>query len=155
MLLPELTGRETIYQIGTILRLRREAIDARFEEIVDFAGIRPHLDSLVRGYSAGMQVRLAFSVLVYLEADVLLVDEALSVADQEFRRRCVDRIRQMADQGRTIVLVSHEIDMMADLCDHALVLEHGRLQVCGDAAPVIADYRRAVHAVSRATPGGR
>jgi len=155
MLLPELTGRETIYQIGTILRLRRTTIDLHFNEIVDFSGLEPHLDSLVRGYSVGMQVRLAFAVMVYLESDVLLMDEALSVADQEFRRRCIERIRQMAAQGRTIVLVSHEMDMMADLCDRALVLDRGQVKVCGDARSVIADYRRSVQPVSTVLPGGR
>lgn len=153
MLLPEMTGEETIYQLGTILRAPRQTIAQRFDEIVDFAGIRPHLKSLVRGYSAGMHVRLAFAVMVYLDADVLLLDEALSVADQDFRRRCLERIREMAAQGRTIVLVSHELDMMAEVCDHALVLESGRLRMCGDAATVIAEYRRS--AGGAMAPAGR
>jgi lipopolysaccharide transport system ATP-binding protein len=155
MLLPDLTGRETIYQIGTILRLRRQAIDLCFDQIVSFSGVGAHLDSLVRGYSAGMELRLAFAVMVYLDADVLLVDEGLSVADQEFRRRCVERIREMAAQGRTIVLVSHEMDMMADLCDRALVLERGRLSMFGEARSVIAEYRRSVQSISNVIPAER
>lgn len=155
MLLPELTGRETIYQIGTILRLRREAIVEVFEQIVDFSGVRPHLDSLVRGYSAGMEMRLAFAVMVYLHADVLLVDEGFSVADQEFRKRCMERIREMAQQGRTVVLVSHEMDMMSDLCDWALVLHEGRLRMIGEARSVIAEYRRSPHAALSTMPAER
>jgi ABC-type polysaccharide/polyol phosphate transport system ATPase subunit len=146
MLVPELTGRENIFQIGTLLRLRREIIDRHFDEIVHFSGVGAQLDSLVRGYSAGMQLRLAFAVMVFLESDVLLLDEALSVADEEFRRRCVERIRRMAALGRTIVLVSHELDVMADLCDRVLILDQGRVQVIGDARPTIAAYRRRVPA---------
>lgn len=141
MLLPELTGKETIYQLGTILRCPRETIVRRFDDIVEFAGIGPHLHSIVRGYSAGTQVRLAFAVMVYLDADVVLLDEALSVADQDFRRRCLERIREMAAQGRTIVLVSHELEMMAEVCDQALVLDKGELKMFGEARSVISEYR--------------
>src|SRR5207244_3355857 len=112
-------------QTGTLLRLRKETIAKRFDEIVRFSGMETHLDSLVRGYSAGMQLRLAFSVMAHLESDVLLIDEALSVADEEFRELCVERIRKMGREGATIVIVSHELEMMAELCDLALVLDHG------------------------------
>ena len=104
MLNPELTGRENIFQTGTLLRLRRETITRRFDEIAEFSGVEPHLDSLVRGYSAGMQLRLAFAVLAHLESEVVLIDEALSVGDEEFRERCRQRIRQMARAGTTIVM---------------------------------------------------
>ena len=144
MLIPELTGRENIYQTGILLRLQRITIDRHFDEIVHFAGIETHLDSVVRGYSAGMQLRLAFAVMAYLESDVLLIDEALSVADEEFRARCVRRIGQMAREGRTIVLVSHDLEMMADLCDQTLVLDHSRLSAFGTARPVIAAYRQQI-----------
>jgi len=152
MLVPELTGRENIYQIGTLLRLRRATVDRRFDEIVAFSGVGAQLDSLVRGYSAGMQLRLAFAVMVFLDSDVLLLDEALSVADQEFRRRSVERIRAMAALGRTIVLVSHELDVMADLCDHVLILDQGRVEVSGAARPVIAAYCNRVQADLAAMP---
>jgi ABC-type polysaccharide/polyol phosphate transport system ATPase subunit len=155
MLLPDLTGRETIYQIGAILQLPRPAVDLHFDEIVDFSGLRPHLDSLVRGYSAGMQVRLAFAVMVCSGSDVLLMDEALSVADQDFRQRSIERIRRMADQGRTVVLVSHDTDMMQDLCDRALVLDRGELKAVGDAHSVIEEYRHFLQPVSRMQLGGR
>jgi ABC-type polysaccharide/polyol phosphate transport system ATPase subunit len=152
MLVPELTGRESIYQIGTLLRLRRDVIDCHFDEIVAFSGVGTQLDSLVRGYSAGMQLRLAFAVMVFLESDVLLLDESLSVADEEFRGRCVQRIRRMADSGQTVVVVSHDLDAMADLCDRVLILEQGRVQVIGEAGPAIAAYRRRVRADLAAVP---
>lgn len=140
MLVPELTGRENIYQVGTLLRLGRTAVDRHFEEIVEFSGAGAQIDSLVRGYSAGTQVRLAFAVLVFLESRVLLIDEALSLADEEFRRRCIDRIRRMSAQGQTVVLVSHEMNMMTELCDRALLLERGRVRCIGQARKVIATY---------------
>ena len=145
MLNPELTGRENIYQTGTILRLRRETIARRFDEIVWFSGIESQLDSLVRGYSAGMQLRLAFAVMAHLESDVLLIDEALSFGDQEFRERCVERIRRMGRAGSTIVIVSHELDMLAGLCDLVLVLEHGRVSAFGSARRIIDTYRDSFH----------
>jgi lipopolysaccharide transport system ATP-binding protein len=140
MLVPDLTGRENIYQIGTLLRLSRAAIDRHFDEIIDFSGIESQLDSLVRAYSAGMQLRLAFAVFAYLDSDVLLLDEALSVADEDFRIRCIERIRGMAARGKTIVVVSHEMAMMADLCDQILVMDHGRLQAFGDARDIVGKY---------------
>jgi ABC-type polysaccharide/polyol phosphate transport system ATPase subunit len=146
ILVPELTGRENIYQAGTLLRLRRTAVDRHFDEMVAFSGVGSQLDSLVRGYSNGMQLRLAFAVLVFLDSDVLLIDEALSVADEEFRRRCAERIRGMAAHGQTVILVSHQLDAMADLCDRVLVLEQGRVQAIGDARSTIDGYRRRVGA---------
>lgn len=140
MLVPELTGRENIFQVGTLLRLRRDVIASRFDEIVAFSGIEPHLDSLVRAYSAGMQLRLAFAVFAYLDSDVLLIDEALSVADQDFRGRCMERIREIAAMGRTVVIVSHELPLMAENCDQVLVLDHGRLRALGNAREIIARY---------------
>lgn len=143
MLVPELTGRENIYQLGTILRLRRSVVQSRFDEIVAFSGIEAHLDGLVRTYSAGMQLRLAFAVFAYLESDVLLIDEALSVADQEFRGRCMQRIREMALQGRTVVIVSHELETISANCDQVAVLNRGRLIAFGNAHAVVDEYRRA------------
>jgi len=141
MLVPELTGRENIYQAGTLLRLRRGVIASRFDEIVAFSGIEPHLDSLVRGYSAGMQMRLAFAVFAHLESDVLLIDEALSVADQQFRAQCMERIRRMAALGSTVVIVSHELDMMEQTCDQIAVIDRGELRALGSARQVVRDYR--------------
>ena len=140
MLVPELTGRENIFQVGTLMRLSGERIDARFDEIVAFSGIESDLDALVRTYSAGMQLRLAFAVCAYLDSDVLLIDEALSVADREFRGRCMTRIREMAAEGRTVLLVSHEMDLIAASCDEVLVLDRGHLVAQGDAPSTIAAY---------------
>jgi len=141
MLVPDLTGRENIYQVGTLLRLKRELIDSRFDAIAAFSGIEPQLDSLVRGYSAGMQMRLAFAVFVHLDSDVLLIDEGLSVADSDFRLRCMERIRQMASMGRTVVIVSHELDMMSAHCDQIAVLDHGHLRALGRPREVLNEYK--------------
>ena len=139
MLDPELTGADNIHQIGTLLRLKRRTLEGCFEDIVAFAGIAPHLHSLVRGYSAGMQLRVAFAVLAHVESDVLLIDEALAVADEEFRIRCVARIRSMADAGRTIVIASHDLEMLEALCDEALIVESGHLAAFGAAGSVVAE----------------
>jgi lipopolysaccharide transport system ATP-binding protein len=141
MLNPELTGRENLYQTGALLRVGRAAIDRRFDQIVDFAGVEEQLDSVVRGYSAGMQLRLAFAVVAHLESDVLLIDEALSVGDEQFRGRCADRIRRLAAEGRTVVIVSHELEMLAGMCDWAILLSQGRLLASGRFAAVADEYR--------------
>jgi lipopolysaccharide transport system ATP-binding protein len=150
MLNPELTGRENVFEVGTVLRLPRPKVQKHFDEIVAFSGIEEHLDALVRGYSAGMQLRLAFAVMAHLESDVLLIDEALSVADQDFRALCTARIREMSRAGSTIMIVSHELDTMAELCDLALVVDHGRLREYGNAAGVLERYRRETHTPARA-----
>jgi ABC-type polysaccharide/polyol phosphate transport system ATPase subunit len=141
MLLPDLTGRETIFQIGTLLRLPREVVKSRFDAIAAFADLGAQLDWSVRGYSAGMQLRLAFGVFVHLDSDILLLDEGLALADEEFRTRCLQRIRSMAAAGRTVVIVSHELDMLEALCDRILILNHGRLVANGDPGPAIREYR--------------
>src|SRR5262249_2188512 len=114
-------------------------------------GMETHLDSLVRGYSAGMQLRLAFSVMAHLESDVLLIDEALSVGDEEFREVCVERIRKMGHAGTTIVIRRHELEMIAELGDLGLVMDHGHLTSFGAARPVVEQYRETHHGK---TPAG-
>jgi lipopolysaccharide transport system ATP-binding protein len=140
MLDPELTGRENIFQTGTLLRLRRATIARRFDEIVAFAGVGPHLDAVVRGYSAGMQLRLAFAVIAHLESEVVLIDEALAVGDEEFRERCVQRLAEMARAGTTVVLVSHDMDIVGRLCDRVLILEGGQLRAFGDVRVEVPAY---------------
>ncbi len=124
---PELTGRENVYLNGSILGLSRREIDSRFDDIVDFAELSHFVDMQVRNYSSGMFVRLGFAVAVSLEPDILLVDEVLAVGDEAFQKKCLDRVRLMQREGRTIVVVSHSLDLISQVCDLAAVLDHGRM----------------------------
>ena len=128
---PDLTGRENVFLNASILGLSRKQTEAYFDGIVDFSGIEPFIDTQVKFYSSGMYVRLAFAVAVHVDPDVLLVDEVLAVGDEPFQRKCMDRIREFQNEGRTIILVTHALDQVADLCDRAIVLEHGLTVVDG------------------------
>lgn len=129
---PDLTGRENVYLNASILGLSREQTDRHFDAIVDFSGIETFIDTQVKFYSSGMYVRLAFAVAVHVDPDVLLVDEVLAVGDEPFQRKCMEKIRSFQADGRTIVLVSHALDQVGELCDRAIVLEHGRVAADGD-----------------------
>lgn len=129
---PDLTGRENVYLNASILGLSRTQTDRYFDAIVEFSGIERFIDTQVKFYSSGMYVRLAFAVAVHVDPDVLLVDEVLAVGDEPFQRKCLDRIRSFQKEGRTIVLVTHALDQVVDLCDRAVVLEAGRVVVDGD-----------------------
>jgi ABC-2 type transport system ATP-binding protein len=130
---PDLTGRENVYLNAAILGLTNEETDARFAEIVDFSGIEKFIDTQVKFYSSGMYVRLAFAVAVHVDPEILIVDEVLAVGDEPFQRKCMDRIKAFQRAGKTIVLVTHSLDLVADLCDRAIVLESGK--VVFDGAP--------------------
>ncbi len=144
---PDLTGRENVYLNCSILGLSHTQTERHFDEIVDFSGIERFLDTQVKFYSSGMYVRLAFAVAVHVDPDVLLVDEVLSVGDEPFQRKCMDRIRRFQGEGRTIVLVTHALDQVGDLCDRAIVLEHGRVVLDGEPRDALrtlrADYESA------------
>jgi ABC-2 type transport system ATP-binding protein len=131
---PDLTGRENVYLNAAILGLSSRQTDAFFDAIVDFSGIEQFIDTQVKFYSSGMYVRLAFSVAVHVEPDILLVDEVLAVGDEPFQRKCMDHIRRFQAEGRTIVLVTHSLQQVADVCDRAIVLEHGTVKA--DGAPI-------------------
>ena len=133
---PDLTGRENVYLNCAILGLSRAQTDRQFDAIVDFARIDQFIDTQVKFYSSGMYIRLAFAVAVHVEPDLLLVDEVLAVGDEPFQRKCMDRIRAFQSEGRTIIIVSHSLDQIVELCDRAIVLEHGKIQYDGD--PLIA-----------------
>jgi len=124
---PDLTGRENVYLNASILGLSRAQTDKYFDAIVDFSGIEKFIDTQVKFYSSGMYVRLAFAVAVHVDPDILLVDEVLAVGDEPFQRKCLERIRQFQADGRTIVLVTHGLDQVAEFCDRAVVLESGRV----------------------------
>lgn len=124
---PHLTGRDNIRLSGAILGMSRKEIDAVESAIVDFAEVRDHLDTPVKYYSSGMYGRLAFSVSAHLDADILLVDEVLSVGDGPFQTKSKDRIRKLVREGRSVLFVSHNLGSLTDLCDGAIVLDGGRL----------------------------
>ncbi|QZN84801.1 ABC transporter ATP-binding protein [Cellulomonas sp. C5510] len=124
---PDLTGRENVFLNASILGLSSQETEKYFDAIVDFSGIEPFIDTQVKFYSSGMYVRLAFAVAVHVDPDVLLVDEVLAVGDEPFQRKCMDRIKTFQHEGRTIVLVTHGLDQVAEICDRAVVLEHGNV----------------------------
>ncbi|BDZ62464.1 teichoic acids export ATP-binding protein TagH [Demequina sediminis] len=122
---PDLTGRENVYLNGAILGMTEAQIEEKFAEIVAFSEIEDFIDTEVKFYSSGMFLRLAFAVAVHTDPDVFLVDEILAVGDEPFQRKCLDRIRLLRSQGKTLVIVSHDLNMVADLCDRGILLEHG------------------------------
>ena len=121
----ELTGRENVYLNGAILGMKRKEIEQRFDEIVEFSGVERFIDTPVKRYSSGMYVRLAFSVAAHFEPEVILVDEVLSVGDAEFQRRCLGRMEEFGNTGRTVVFVSHALPAIAQLCDRAIWIDGG------------------------------
>jgi|JI8StandDraft_2_1071088.scaffolds.fasta_scaffold53997_1 ABC-type polysaccharide/polyol phosphate transport system ATPase subunit len=141
---PELTGRENVYLNGAILGMTRAEIRRKFDEIVDFAGVEKFLDTPVKRYSSGMYVRLAFAVAAHLEPEVLIVDEVLAVGDAEFQTKCLGKMRQVADQGRTVILVSHNLSVIRRLCERVFVMQRGILAYSGTANDGIDFYERSM-----------
>lgn len=143
---PELTGRENIYLNGAILGMRRSEITAKFDQIVDFSGVEKFIDTPVKHYSSGMYVRLAFSVSAWLDPDILIVDEVLSVGDQAFQRRCAERMKELTGAGRTVLFVSHSMQAVKAMCDKAMFLERGRAIHFGLVDDVATQYVRSIEA---------
>lgn len=137
---PELSGRENVYLNGSILGLSKKQIDRRFDDIVGFAGLERFIDSPVKNYSSGMYVRLGFSVAINVDPDVLLIDEVLAVGDEEFQRKCLERINDLRDAGKTIVVVTHSLMTVRSLCDEAVWLENGEMKAYGKADEVADSY---------------
>lgn len=138
---PDLTGRENVFLNASVLGLSREETEARFDEIVAFAAIADFIDTQVKFYSSGMYVRLAFAVAVHTDPDILLVDEVLAVGDEAFQRKCMDRIREFQRQGRTIIIVSHSLGQITELCSRGVLLDHGRVVFDGHPAGAVAQFR--------------
>lgn len=138
---PDLTGRENVHLNAAILGLTPREIADRFEAIVDFADIGPFLDTQVRFYSSGMFLRLAFAVAVHTEPDVFLVDEILAVGDEAFRDKCLARIEELKAQGRTLVVVSHDLPLVERLCHRGIVLDGGTLVADGPVSEAVARLR--------------
>ncbi len=147
---PELSGRENIYLNGSVLGMSRKDIDKIFDEIVSFAELERFIDAPIKFYSSGMYMRLGFSIAVHVRPDILLIDETLAVGDQAFQDKCLARIHEIKRQGVTIVLVSHGLDAIREICERSLWIESGRVRVDGTSNAVIASYVSAVIRKERA-----
>jgi lipopolysaccharide transport system ATP-binding protein len=145
---PELTGRENTYLNGAILGMGRLEIDRKFDEIVDFSGVERFIDTPVKHYSSGMYLRLAFAVAAHLEPEVLLIDEVLAVGDAAFQKKCLEKMGDTAQRGRTIVFVSHNLSAVMRLCPRALLLQEGRIVASGPSEVVVDRY---LHSEATAT----
>lgn len=139
---PDLSGRENIYLNAAILGMEKKEIDERFDEVVEFSEIAPFIDTEVKHYSSGMFLRLAFAVAIHTEVDVLLIDEILSVGDEPFQKKCISRIRELHDQGRTLVVVSHDLRLVQELCGRAVLLRQGQVVFDGDPATAVETLRQ-------------
>jgi len=141
---PEISGRENVFINGAVLGLARREITRRYPEIVEFSGLGDFMEEPVKNYSSGMYVRLGFAVAIHTDPDVLLVDEVLAVGDEAFAHRCLRRIEEFLAAGKTLLLVSHSLDMVAGICDRVLWLEGGRQRLVGEPRRVIDAYRQEV-----------
>jgi len=137
---PELTGKENIFLSGSILGMRKREIEDKFEEIVEFAEIRKFINTPVKRYSSGMYVRLAFAVAANLNSEILFIDEVLAVGDIKFQKKCLGKMGEVANEGRTILFVSHNMSAIQNLCNRCILLENGRIKKSGNTREVIDDY---------------
>jgi len=141
---PELTGRENIYLNGTILGMTKKEVDRKFDAIVDFAGVDRFIDTPVKHFSSGMQVRLAFAVAAHLEPEILIIDEVLAVGDAVFQKKCLGKMQDVAADGRTVLFVSHDLAAVEKLCSRAILLDAGRCRADGPTKETIAHYQAAI-----------
>jgi len=137
---PELTGRENIFLNGAILGMQKSEIARQFDAIVDFSGTEQFLDTPVKRYSSGMYVRLAFAVAAHLNPEILIVDEVLAVGDAEFQKKCLGKMKEVSEGGRTVLFVSHNLSAVSNLCSNSIVMERGKLIFCGSAHSGIEHY---------------
>ena len=137
---PDFSGRENIYFNASIFGLTKKQIDARIDKIIEFSELGDFIDNPVRTYSSGMYMRLAFSVAINVDADILLVDEILSVGDQHFQQKCLDKMKELKAEGKTMVFVTHSLGSARELCDRAIWLNKGKLQLDGETNEVIDEY---------------
>jgi ABC-2 type transport system ATP-binding protein len=151
---PDLTGRENVFLNGALLGLADEEIAARFDDIVAFAELEAFIDQQVKHYSSGMYVRLGFAVAVHMEPDVLLVDEVLAVGDEAFQAKCLGRIKQFQREGRTIVIVTHDAELVPRVCDRAVVLSHGDVVTIGSPGEAVVSLRGTLYALGEAPAPG-
>ncbi len=138
---PDLTGRENVFLNASVLGLSRSETEAQFDAILDFSGVADFIDTQVKFYSSGMYVRLAFAIAVHTDPDILLVDEVLAVGDERFQKKCLDKIEEFQQQGRTIIIVSHALDQILSLCDRVVVMNRGNLVYDGVPESAVARFR--------------
>ncbi len=138
---PELTGRENIFLNGVVMGMKRSEIRDHFDEIVAFAGVEKFLDTPIKRYSSGMQVRLGFSVSTHLSSDILLVDEVLAVGDLEFQKKCIQKMEELARIGKSIIIVSHNMDLLRKVAVNCLIIDQSLLKYSGPVDKCIAHYR--------------
>jgi len=144
---PELTGRENIYLNGTILGMRKREIDRKLDEIIAFSGMEKHIDTPVKRYSSGMNVRLGFAVAAHLEPEILIIDEVLAVGDAAFQRKCLGKMQNVASHGRTVLFVSHNMPMIQNLCTRSILLDEGKVIEDGETSQTVRSYLN--HGVSK------
>lgn len=137
---PELTGRENIFFNGSLLGMKRKEIEAKFDEIVDFSGVEKFLDTPLKHYSSGMQLRLAFAVAAFLEPEILVIDEVLAVGDAEFQRKCIGKMEDVSKSGKTILFVSHDLSVVEKLCPRSILLQAGAIQMMDHTELVVNHY---------------
>lgn len=137
---PDFSGRENIYFNASIFGLTKKEIDERLEDIIEFSELRPFIDNPVRTYSSGMYMRLAFSVAINVDADILLIDEILSVGDEHFQNKCFDKMRELKAKGKTMVFVTHSMQSVRNLCDRAVWLCNGEIKMDGETNTVVDEY---------------
>ena len=139
---PDFSGRENIYFNSSIFGLTKKEIDARLDQIIEFSELKDFIDNPVRTYSSGMYMRLAFSVAINVDADILLIDEILSVGDQHFQEKCFNKMRELKKEGKTMVFVTHSMESVKNLCDRAVWLYEGRVKMDGNTDEVVKEYLR-------------
>jgi ABC-2 type transport system ATP-binding protein len=138
---PDLSGRDNVFLNGAILGMTEQQVKDRFDDIVEFSEIGQFIDTEVKFYSSGMYLRLAFSVAVHTDPEVFLIDEILAVGDEPFQRKCIDKIQQLAQDGKTLVVVSHDLDLVSRICERGILLEHGNIKFDGSIHDAVAILR--------------
>ena len=137
---PDFSGRENIYFNASIFGLTKKEIDSRLEQIIEFSELGSYIDNPVRTYSSGMFMRLAFAVAINVDAEILLVDEILSVGDQHFQEKCINKMKELKAEGKTMVFVTHSLDTVENLCNRAVWIHNGRIKIDGEPKEVISEY---------------
>lgn len=138
---PDLSGRENVYLNAAILGMTKEEVDERFDDIVAFSEIEKFIDTEVKHYSSGMFLRLAFAVAIHTEVDILLIDEILSVGDEPFQKKCIAKIEELKNQGKTLIVVSHNLDMVRQICDRGILIKNGDMLFDGPSAEAVERMR--------------
>ncbi len=137
---PELTGRENVFMNGMILGMSKKDVQRQFDSIVDFSGVEEFIDTPVKRYSSGMKIRLGFAVAAHLEPEILIIDEVLAVGDAEFQKKCIGKMKDVSTEGRTVLFVSHQMEMIENICKRAVLLENGQIKKQGKTSDIIERY---------------